>query len=111
MKKVEQVKSDLNAVENPHNPLHEALKDSNGCRLVRGKSWMVQAKDSILQTCQLTELKQGVGKGTQIDSGVSMKHSCRTKWGNTVKNGLQAKQSQIKLLIQENGKSCLHSVR
>ena len=55
--KVEQVKAYFSAVENPHNLLHEAEKDTKGCRLGRGKSWMGQAEDSILQVCQLTELK------------------------------------------------------
>ena len=56
--KVEQVKAYFSAIENPHNPLHEAMKDTEGCRLGWGKSWMGQAEDSILQVCQLTELKQ-----------------------------------------------------
>ena len=56
--KVEQVKAYFSAVENPHNPLHEAVKDTKGCRLGWGKSWMGQAEDSILQVWQLTELKQ-----------------------------------------------------
>ena len=61
--KVEQVKAYFSAVENPHHPLHEAVKDTKGCRLGRGvggggKSWMSQAEDSILQLCHLTELKQ-----------------------------------------------------
>ena len=56
--KVEQVKPYLSAVENPHNPLHEAVKDTKGCRLGWDKSWVGQAEDSILQVCQLTELKQ-----------------------------------------------------
>ena len=56
--KVEQVKAYFSAVENPNNPLHEAVKDTEGCRLGRDKSWMGQAEDSILQVRQLTELKQ-----------------------------------------------------
>ena len=56
--KVEQVKAYFSVVRNPHNPLHQAVKDTKGCRLGRGKSWMGQAEDSILQVCQLTELKQ-----------------------------------------------------
>ena len=55
--KVQQVKTYFSAVGNPHNPLHQAVKDTKGCRLGRGKSWMGQAEDSILQVCQLTELK------------------------------------------------------
>ena len=56
--KVEQVKAYYSAVGNPHNPLHEAVKDTKRCRLGRGKSWMGQAEDSVLQVCQLTELQQ-----------------------------------------------------
>ena len=33
-----------------------------------------------------------------------MKHSCQKTWKNTVENGQQAKQSEIKLLIQESSK-------
>ena len=56
--KVEQMKAYFSVVESPYNPLHEAVKDTKGCRLARGKSWMGQAEDSILQVCQLTKLKQ-----------------------------------------------------
>ena len=56
--KVEQIKAYFSAVKNPHNPLHETVKDTKGCRLGRVKSWMGQAEDSILQVYQLTELKQ-----------------------------------------------------
>ena len=56
--KVEQVKAYFSAVENPQNPLHDAVKDTKGCRQGRGKSWMDQAEDSIRQVCQLAELKQ-----------------------------------------------------
>ena len=99
--KVEQLKAYFSAIENSHNPLHEAMKDTNGCRLGRGKSWMGQAEDSILQVCQLTKewerypnrfrslcetlLSENLGKHCQ-------------KWpaGKT--------ESEIKLLIQENSK-------
>ena len=53
--KVEQVKAYFSTVDSP---LHEAVKDTKGCRPGRGKSWMGQAEDSILQVCQLTELRQ-----------------------------------------------------
>ena len=56
--KVQQVKGYFSAVRNPHNPLHQAVKDPKGCRMGRGKSWMVQAEDSTLQVCQLTEFRQ-----------------------------------------------------
>ena len=56
--KVEHVKAHVSTVENPHNPLHEAVKDTEGCRLGRGKSWIDQAEDLMLQVCLLTELKQ-----------------------------------------------------
>ena len=44
---VEQVKAYLNAMQNPKNPLHDAVKEEKGCRLARGKPWMGQAKQSI----------------------------------------------------------------
>ena len=56
--KVEQVKEYLNAMQNPKNPLHDAVKEEKGCRLARGKSWMGQAEQSIQRVCSLTELKQ-----------------------------------------------------
>ena len=56
--KAEQVKAYFSAIKTPNNPLHKPMKDTKGCRLGRGKSWMGQAEDSILQVCQLTELKQ-----------------------------------------------------
>ena len=39
--KVDQAKEYFSAVE--------AMKDTKGCRLGRGKSWMGQAEDSVLQ--------------------------------------------------------------
>ena len=56
--KVEQVKEYLNAMQNPKNPLHDAVEEEKGCRLERGKSWMGQVEQSIQHVCSLTELKQ-----------------------------------------------------
>ena len=56
--KVEQVKVYFNAMQNPKNPLHDAVKEEKGCRLARGKSWMDHAEQSIQHVCSLTELKQ-----------------------------------------------------
>ena len=56
--KEEQVKAYLNAMQNPKNLLHDAVKEEKGCRLARGKSWMGQAEQSIQHVCSLTELKQ-----------------------------------------------------
>ena len=61
--KVEQVKTYLNAMQNPKNPLHDAVKEEKGCRLARGKSWMSQAEQSIQLVCSLTEIKQVWGWG------------------------------------------------
>ena len=46
---VEQVKAYFSAVKNPHNPLHEAAKDTTGCRLVRCKSRMGKTEDSYIR--------------------------------------------------------------
>ena len=35
--KVEQVKAYLIAMQNPKNPLHDAVKEEKGCRLAKGK--------------------------------------------------------------------------
>ena len=35
----------FSAVQNPHNPLHDAVKDTTGRRLGRGKSWVGQSED------------------------------------------------------------------
>ena len=56
--KVEQVKAYLNEMQDPKNPLHDAVKEEKGCRLARGKSWMGQAEQSIQHVCGLAELKQ-----------------------------------------------------
>ena len=56
--KMELVEAYFNAIENPHNPLHKAVKNTKGCRLGWNKPWMGQAEDSKLQVCLLTELKQ-----------------------------------------------------
>ena len=47
--KMEQVKAYSSAVENPHNTLSEAVKDTTWRGLGEGKSWMGQAEDSLLQ--------------------------------------------------------------
>ena len=114
--KVKQVKSYFSAVENPHHPLHEAMKDTKGCRLGRGKSWMSQAEDSILQVCQAedsilqvcqaedsilqvcqltSQANQGVGKVPRpIPASLRDSRSCQKTWKSSIENVQQAKQSQ-----------------
>ena len=43
----EQVKTYLNAMQNPKNSLHDAVKEEKGCRLARGNSWMGQTEQSL----------------------------------------------------------------
>ena len=45
--KLGHVKAYLNAMQNPKNPLHDAVIEEKECRLARGKSWMGQAEQSI----------------------------------------------------------------
>ena len=45
-------------IQNPKNPLHDAVKEEKGCRLARGKSWTGQIEKSIQQVCGLSELRQ-----------------------------------------------------
>ena len=95
--KVEQDKAYFNAVEN----LHEAVKDTKGCRLGRGKyaSWQSTSKPQS-------------GKGIQTDSGVSVRHSCQKTWESAVENGQEAKQSQILSFsfIKQQQQTARHSV-
>ena len=98
--KVEQVKAYFSDVENPHNPLHEAVKDTKGCRLGRGKSWMCETENSIPQVCQLTEPKQ-TKEWEKYPTPLlpeNMRGAVENAWsvGQT--------DSDIKLLIQENSK-------
>ena len=53
-----EVKAYLNTIQNPKNPLHDAVKEEKGCRLARGKSWMGQAEQSTQLVCILAERKQ-----------------------------------------------------
>ena len=55
---VKQVKANLNAMQNPKNPIHDTVKEEKGCRLARGKSWMGKAEQSVQHVCSLAELKQ-----------------------------------------------------
>ena len=85
------------AVENRHNPLHEAVNDTEGCRLGRGKCWMGQAEDSILQVCRLTELKQAKEWDrypNRFRPSRQSRHSFQEIRESTVGNGQQAKRSQ-----------------
>ena len=69
----------LNAIQNPKNPLHDAVKEEKGCRLARGKSWMGQAAEQSIQlVCSLTELKQvRAGKKAQLSSSPTTRRCCQ----------------------------------
>ena len=60
--KVEQVKAYLNAMQNPNNPLHDALKEEKGCRLARGShGWAKQNNQSSMCAVSQSSSK-GLGK-------------------------------------------------
>ena len=101
--KVEQVKAYFSAVENPHNPPHEAMKDTRGCRLGWGNlEWVKQRTQYCKYGSWQSSSKPRSGKGTQTDSGISMRHSCQKTWERTVKNGKQAKWSQRSSFLLKN---------
>ena len=77
--KVEQVKAYLNAMQNPKNPLHHAVKEEKGCTLARGKSWMGQAEKSIQHVCGLAGLKQvrDWEKNVQLSSSPNTRLCCQ----------------------------------
>ena len=54
---VEQVKTKFIAFENPHNPFHEAVKDTKGCRVELGKSSSMASMPA-----DRVQAKQGMGK-------------------------------------------------
>ena len=61
--KVKQVKSNYIAMQNPKNPLHDAVKEEKGCRLARGKSWVKHAEQSIQHVCGLSaQASKGLGR-------------------------------------------------
>ena len=76
-RKVEQVKAYLNAMQNPKNPLHDAVNEEKGCRLARGKPWMGQVEQSIQHVCSLRELKQVRDwKNAQLSSSPTTTRRC-----------------------------------
>ena len=103
---METVDAYFSAVGNPHNPLQKALKDTKRCRLGWSKSWMGQAEVSVLQVCQLTELKQAKEWERYPNQFPCLCETLlpenlgkyRRQWppGKT--------ESETKLLIQENSK-------
>ena len=56
--KVEHVNAGLNAMLNPKNPLHIAVREKKGCSLAEGKSWMSQTVQSMQLVCGLSECMQ-----------------------------------------------------
>ena len=72
-------------------PIPWSHEEHKGMQTGWGKFCMGQIGYSILQCCQLTELKQTKEwEGTQIDFGLSMRHSCQKTWESTVENEQQA---------------------
>ena len=55
---MEQVKANVNVMQNPKNPFDDAVKQENWCRLARGKPGLGQGEQSIQYVCGLAELKQ-----------------------------------------------------
>ena len=71
-----------------------------------GKSWMGQTEDSVLQVCQLTELKQSQGVGNVPKPiPASLRPLLPENLGKYCREWPVGKtESEIKLLIQENSK-------
>ena len=98
--KVKQDKAYFSVVENPHNPLHDAVKNTKGCSLGRGKSWMDQADNSILQVCQLTaQANQGVGKIPKLIPAF-MRDTPSRKPGKALSR-MGSRQNRVKLVIEK----------
>ena len=71
------------------------MKNTKGCRLGQGKSWMGQAEGSTLQVCQLTELKQTKEWERYPDRFRRLYETFLLEnLGKYCRNGQQAKHSQ-----------------
>ena len=88
--KVEQIKEYLNTMQNPKNPLHDAVKEEKGCRLARGKSWLGQAEQWNQHVCGFAELKQVRDWGKK-----QQKQKKKQKKTHTQKKKTTTKNSQL----------------
>ena len=77
---------------------------TKGCRLGGSKPWMGQAEDSILQVCQLTELKQTKEWERYPNRFRRLRYSCQKTCEITLEWPAGKTESETKLLIQENSK-------
>ena len=106
--KVEQVKAYLTSLVSSKIPTTHSTKpwktqedaDLDGTSL----GWIGLRTQYCEYASWQSSSKPRSGKGTQTNSGISVRHFCPKTWESTVRNGQQAKQSDIKLLIQENSK-------
>ena len=100
--RIEQAKEHASAVEIPHNPLDEAAKDTKGSRLGRGKSWMSQTEESVIQEYQLIELEQ---TKEWVKHSDRFRHLYETPLSEHLRRHRREWPAEIKLLIEENSKS------
>ena len=56
--KMDRVKAYLNAMQNPKNPLHDAVTEEKGCRLATGKSCTHQAERPVMCAISQSSSKQ-----------------------------------------------------
>ena len=102
------VKQYLNEMQNPKNPLHDNAKEERECRPARGKSWMVQAEQSIQHVCDLAELKEvGTGKNVQLSSSpTGNKTLLSENLGTHYRKWPAGKaNAEIHMLVEANSKS------
>ena len=57
--KVAQVKAYMRVAADVDHPLHRALDDAKGSRLLRGSSWMAEAETTLKRVCELNEIGRG----------------------------------------------------
>ena len=74
MQTAEQVKAYLNALQNPKNPLYNAIKEEKLCELARGMSWMGQADQSVWHWRCRNELSQENPVQTKFSSMPTASH-------------------------------------
>ena len=74
--KVEQIKPYRNAIQNPKNPLHDAVKEEKGCRLA-SHGWVKQNNQSSMCAVSRSSSKEGTGKTVQLSSSPTTRLCCQ----------------------------------
>ena len=101
--KVEQVKAYLNAIQNPKNPLHDAVKEEKEVDWQKAShGWVKQNNQSSMCAASQTSSKQGIGKYVQLSSSPTTRllseNLCTPAWPAGKTN------AEVQMLVEANSK-------